>query len=275
MPITSLAEASANLIPPITHTIPALTGLSNAALRNQYYIDNQSRPAFINSPGISGQNATGPAAGSVPIGFRAGTETVLSLVSGSVNTSTVMTMLVDRLWTASGFSATSTTEQAINSSPFPARDINGTSNGEGVYLCLLIAGATGAGTPNLSVRYTSSQGVANRVAGHLQVTSASSPAERAWIFSLQAGDTGVRSVQGLTLSATWTSGTIHLFAFRPILMLPAVSAFASAGHAVNRFQNDIISLCAPRIFPGSYLHFLDLPGGTAGGRTLTMTFSQG
>lgn len=52
------------------------------------------------------------------------------------------------------------------------------------------------------------------------LATVASPAIGAVYFiGLQAGDTGVRSVQSLTLSATWTSGTINLVAYRLIAAL--------------------------------------------------------
>src|SRR4051812_16106248 len=43
-------------------------------------------------------------------------------------------ILVDRLWQNSGLSATLTTAQTVNSVAWPARDNNGSTNGEGVFL---------------------------------------------------------------------------------------------------------------------------------------------
>jgi hypothetical protein len=45
-------------------------------------------------------------------------------------------------------------------------------------------------------------------------------------FQLAAGDTGVRSVQGLTLGTSLTSGTVHLVQYRVLasVMVPPVTS---------------------------------------------------
>ena len=50
--------------------------------------------------------------------------------------------------------------------------------------------------------------------------NASLPIGTFYPFSLQAGDTGVRSIQSFQINTTaWTSGTIHLVAYRVLEVL--------------------------------------------------------
>lgn len=101
--------------------------------------------------------------------------------------------------------------------------MNGSTNGVGVILGVEISGATGAGTPTITVSYTNDANTSGKTATNSVATVASSAAGTFYPISLAAGDTGVRSVQTLTLSATWNSGTMHLVAYRVLatLELPA------------------------------------------------------
>lgn len=164
-------------------------------------------------------------------------------------------ILCDRLWHNGGITITSTTAQSIVSPAFPARDVSGSTNGDGVLLGVEVSVATGAGTPTITVSYTNSAGTAGRTATNIVATAASSSAGTIYVLSLQSGDTGVRSVESITLSATWTSGTINLVAFRPIAMLPGV--------ALGPQSIDGVTACLPRIYDNSCLFMMVQSGGAA------------
>ena len=125
--------------------------------------------------------------------------------------------LYDRLWHNGGFTITSTSAQTVNSPTWPARDVNGSSNGAGVQVGLYVQSATGAASPNITLTYTNSDGTASRSS----VINGSASWAAGWLvpFPLQEDDKGIRSVQSLQLSASWVSGTINLVAYRPIIML--------------------------------------------------------
>jgi hypothetical protein len=55
-------------------------------------------------------------------------------------------------------------------------------------------------------------------------------------FLLQAGDTGVRSIQGITLGTTYTSGTMMLIAYRQIALDGMTVANFPSGSLVSRAQ---------------------------------------
>lgn len=165
-------------------------------------------------------------------------------------------LLCDRLWHNGGYTITSTSAQNSVTPTFPARDEAGGTNGLGVLLGLEISTATGAGTPTVTVSYTNTAGTAGRTATNIIPTVASSGAGCFYLLSLQAGDLGVKSVESLTLSATWTSGTMNLVAFRPIALLPQPQYGISG-------QGDAITLGMPRIYDSSVLFFLSpLPAAT-------------
>jgi hypothetical protein len=125
-------------------------------------------------------------------------------------------MLCDRIWDNGGIDVTITTAQTISTSVWPARDAVGGTTGVGVLLAVEVSVATGAGTPTLTVSYTNSAGTAGRTGSNIGATAATLALGNTFLISLQAGDLGVRSVQSITLSATWTTGTINLVAFRPL-----------------------------------------------------------
>lgn len=129
-------------------------------------------------------------------------------------------LLLDRLWHNGGFSITSTAAQNIVSPAWPARsptsgtDDTASALGAQVLLAVEVSAAVGAGTPTITVSYTNRTGTAGRTATNIIATAASSATGTVYFLSLQAGDNGIQSVQSLTLSATWTSGTINLVAYR-------------------------------------------------------------
>jgi hypothetical protein len=123
--------------------------------------------------------------------------------------------LVDVLWVNSGLVVTTTTAQALTSVAWPARDNQGSTNGEGVYVGILVTTATtnAAAIANTTMSYTNSDGTAGRTA-----TMASYPATAVigtvvW-FQLEAGDKGVRSIQSVTLGTSRVAGAISIFAAR-------------------------------------------------------------
>ena len=134
-------------------------------------------------------------------------------------------MLVDRLWHNGGFSITTTTAQTVNSATFPARDADGSTNGKGVLVGIEVSAACGAAAPAPTLTYTNQAGTGSRTAS-LWFPTANSPAIGSFFpFGLMSGDTGVRSIQSLTLGTSWVSGTINLVAYRVLASLELTGAF--------------------------------------------------
>lgn len=163
---------------------------------------------------------TNPASGNSYLGrFTAGTT-----IAGRL-------LLLDRIWHNGGYTITSTAAQNSTTPAWPSRcptsgtDDTASTNGYGVLLAVEISAATGAGTPTITVGYTNSAGTASRTATNVIATVASSAIGATYFIGLQAGDAGVRSVQSLTLSATWTSGTMNLVAYRILADLELAGAF--------------------------------------------------
>lgn len=164
-------------------------------------------------------------------------------------------LLCDRLWHNGGFTITSTSGQSITSPTWPARDVTGSTNGDGVLCAMEISAATGAGTPTITMAYTNQAGTASRSATNIINTVASSAIGATYFIGLQAGDTGVRSVQTITLSATWTSGTMNLVAYRPLSALPIGGAFQSS-------EIDALTSGFPRLYDGVVPWLIFIPSTT-------------
>ena len=156
-------------------------------------------------------------------------------------------LLFDCLWVNSGLSITTTTAQAITTPTLPARDINGTTNGEGCMIAILCTAAVGlaAVASNATVSYTNSKGVAGRTATLSAIVGSQAPATPVigtliW-FNLAAGDSGVKSIEGITLGTSWVSGTISLMITRDIATIgttiPNVTAQKSIGSPGIRLYN--------------------------------------
>jgi hypothetical protein len=152
-------------------------------------------------------------------------------------------------------SATLITAETINSVAWPARDAEGTINGDKVLIGVEVSTATGAGVPTITIGYTNSAGTAGKTATNIQPTVAASATGTFYQMGLAAGDVGVRSIQTKTLSATWTSGVYHLVAYRVIAAVPCISPGLPA-------MIDSISHANRRLLDNSVLFPLFIPSTT-------------
>lgn len=168
-------------------------------------------------------------------------------------------LLVDRLWHNGGISVTTTSPQAITTPTWPARDNNGTSNGEGILIGLEVESTTGSGTPTLTINYTNSAGVSGRTATNTFSTASSSGAGAFFMFGLQGLDRGVKSIESLTFSSTWTSGLVHLVAFRIMAIIDGTSN--SVGGSVDPLTGGM-----PLLWDGSVPFVIVIPSSTTGPR---------
>jgi hypothetical protein len=153
-----------------------------------------------------------------------------------------LVILADRIWHNGGYTITSTSAQNSTTPTWPSRDNAGATSGDGIILGLEISATTGAGTPTITVGYTNEAGTASRTGTNILATVASSATGSFYQIGLQAGDKGVRSVQSLTLSATWTSGTMNLVAYRILAALPVL--------AQTPFSLDSLTSGFPRLYNG-------------------------
>lgn len=170
--------------------------------------------------------AAASAGGAIPVAGNAGFPNVANAGSGLTNYASKLALvsaqpgtfiLFDRLYGVSGFSGIVTTAQAITSPPTLTRA------GTGVEIWLESYTAIGATAANVTVQYTDPINGAGRNTVSEAIT-ASFPAGAMQPLRLQAGDTGVSSIQGVTLSGTTgTAGNFGIVLMRRLAMV-SVSA---------------------------------------------------
>lgn len=252
MAITTLDGALAGMKPPEFYS-KALTGTLVAGRPfTPFYLNGVPGAAAAPAPGIAGAALTNYA-GKIPIPAAVGGQNInLARFSGVSSGQAGMLVLCDRLWHNSGVVVTTTTAQTVNSVAWPARDKNGSTNGAGVYIGLEIVTATGVGAATPSISYTNDAGTAGRTSVTVDTYAANSAAGSFYRLGLAAGDTGVRSIQSVTLGVSMTSGSISLVAYRILATLELVAAGAS--NAVDPFTSGM-----PRLYDDTVPFLLFIP----------------
>lgn len=256
MPITTLDGVLAGARPPITFMKAVTPTLVAGRPQSLFYLAGMPGAAVAPTPGLAGAALTSYA-GQLPFSNPvSGQHSYLARLQGQATIAGTL-ILADRLWHNSGLDLTLTTAQTINSLAWPARDANGTSNGEQVLIGLEVTTATGSGTPTLTMTYTNQAGTTGRTATNVVATAATSPIGAFYPMGLQAGDTGVRSVQSFTLSATWTSGAASLVAYRELARLELTASNIPAAI-------DAVTSGFPRLFDNTVPFLIFVPAGTTG-----------
>lgn len=153
-----------------------------------------------------------------------------------------LTQLIDPLWYNTGIVVTTTTAQAITMpGAIPARDTNGSTNGDGVYAALLTttANTNAAVISNTTISYTDSNGNAGNTGTFQALVGWQAPATPVigtWMrFQLAAGDRGIRSVQSITLGTSYGAGALSLVLYRPLATL--ANPVANVGSVLNPVPN--------------------------------------
>lgn len=219
---------------PITKRISTLrkTGSAAEAAGSWYsFFKDAGIPgaSAVGVPGVNGRNVFGSTEpGSLSL---AAPVTSWYLTQAAIAVSVVgLPVLYDLVWINSGLVVTTLTEQLVVTPSFPLRDNNGALDGAGYQIGIQWNSAsTNAAISGSTVRYTNSAGVPNRVARlNAAVAGSFIPATPVigtvvW-FNLDAGDEGVRSVEGVTLATSLVAGNISLFVARWIALVPATRA---------------------------------------------------
>lgn len=176
--------------------------------------------------------------------------------------------LVDLLWWNGSIVVTTTTGQAITHPGLPARDRSASSNGDGIFAGLLVSTVTGNGgaITNTTITYTDSAGNAGNT-GTITSFPISAVAGTFVPFNLAVGDTGIRTIETLTLGTSYVSGTIHLVMYRPIAYVPLTAANIGVSMTPGQMR---------RIWDSSCLTLLyDLTGTSGGVVSGLLSYAQG
>lgn len=174
-------------------------------------------------------------------------------------------MLVDLLGFYRVTSTTTITAQTLDNTVTIPRY----TGGEGVQAFMWANNATplGAATPNLSINYTNSAGTSGKVtptvlpigktagSNGLVIYSGTGSGKYGPFMPLASGDKGIRSIQSVTISASYVSGEFSIGLCRPLLTLP----ITTLGVASERdLINQVPSL--PRVYDGANLVWLMYSG---------------
>lgn len=171
------------------------------------------------------------------------------------STSPATIYLCDRVWSCSGFDATLFTNQSIPSFPALPRH----TTGEGLELWLEIYTGIGSTVSTITITYTNSDGVGGRTTS-IANPGSSLAAGRMVAIPLQAGDSGVRSVQTVALSTS--TGTAGNFGLTLIKRLACYSATVSG----MDFGYDFEELGMPDVADEAALMLLQMSTGNTTGQ---------
>jgi hypothetical protein len=166
----------------------------------------------------------------------------------------------------------------INMNIATAQTLTGTptlryTNGVGVRAFLVVTATTGATAHNIAMSYTNQSATAGKtlpvtvactasaIAPHI-THSGTAANNYAPFLPLASGDTGIQSVQTVTISAGSGSGTAALVLARPLLSLPITTVSIAAERDLI---NQLPSL--PRIYDGACLTWLYFAGAATGAST--------
>lgn len=233
----------------------------------------------LGSPGLNGANFDCSSAAGAAV---AGSSYLQSAASGNLYLTNVTIagsvaetiQVVDLLWYNTGLGVTTTTLQAVTTAAFPARDINGSTDGEGIQFALYAVAALGnaATIATSTINYTDSQGNTGNTGTFSALVGWQAPATPVigtfMPFQLAAGDRGVRALTnasggGITLATTYTSGTMSAIAYRPLVTIANNVANVPA----------VVSIPSPgiRLYPGTCIAFLQM--GSASASTLAGSYT--
>lgn len=218
-------------------------------------------------PGIGSTTLGQAAAGVVPTdndtGFHAFTNpgsgnSYVGRVSG-ISGASGLIILADVLWIwGSGGSGWSVTTTGAQNTASPAALTRPDANGAATEVWLEVLAAMGAGAATPVISYTDQDGNAGAASSGMNTTyAASSVTGSMYAFNLAAGDTGVRSIQSLTLSVSMTSGTARVMIVRRVAEFPCI--------ANQGFLYDAYDLGFPRVYDNAALMPIFIPNSTASG----------
>lgn len=258
MTITTLDGAIAGMQSPQPYMKVGITMAAVAAQRayTPWYAAGIPGASVANAAGINGDAAT-PADGTAVQGRilrtnpGAGNAYIGRLAVSATTAGTLW--LIDRLWHNSGLSVTSTAAQAITPVALPARSGDGTANGANIMAAIEWSATGGAGAPTVTLTYTDQDGNTGNTGTFTGV--ATPPVGTFEIFTLAAGDTGVRAPTSFIQSLTRTSGTMHLVLFRVLAQVEVTAA--NIGNAIDALTGGL-----PRIYDDSILQLVWFPTAT-------------
>ena len=167
-------------------------------------------------------------------------------------------IICDRLVHSGGLSGIVTTAQTTN---LPTAALTRYTSGEGVMIGLTLYSNTGSTATTVTAVYTNQAGTGSRVTTAVVFGSTGfNAAPRMILLPLQAGDSGVQSVQSVTvLATTGTAGNFGVTLFKPLFVIcvdPHSGILPAAGYITGATFGGF-----PEIVDGACLFPILISGG--------------
>lgn len=138
-----------------------------------------------------------------------------ALTFGAGGVTQGVVMLYDRLVHTSGLDGTNTGAQTINSAALTRY-----TSGVGVLCAIEVYTALGATPRTATISYTNQAGAAGKTSGTISIPANSAAQTIIFPFPFASGDTGIQSVQSLTLSgSTGTAGNFGITLYVPLALI--------------------------------------------------------
>ena len=166
-------------------------------------------------------------------------------------------LVYDRLSHQGGLVANINTEQVTN---LPTAALTRYTTGEGVMIALEVYTILGGTAVNVTANYTNQAGTPGRISTSTVIGSANyGRLYRMLLVPLAHGDTGVRSVESVTLDAT--TGATGEFGVTLIKPLYVIGMESTSGVASNGFVSGGNFGGIPQIVDGACIAFAAISGG--------------
>jgi hypothetical protein len=151
-------------------------------------------------------------------------------------------IMIDLLNVSGGLNATLTTPQTTN---LPTATLTRYTSGEGVMVGIVIFTQIGNGFSTITISYTNESGTSGRTSTPTQIGQTNFREANIFIpIPLSSGDTGVRSVESVTLSVTSGAvGNFGLCLYKPLAMISLESGTGQAPLDAVSTGGIIGSLC--------------------------------
>lgn len=271
MAITSYDDAITGGLPLEIVWKASATAEAAGVLHNPWYQAGVPGAALAATGTIDGAALAGWP-GQIPFPVTVAGEDVhlLSVAASQSASGIAQLLLCDRLWHNTGIVPTTTTAQAITHPGLPPRDRDGAADGAGVLLALEVSTAStnSSAVTTVTASYTAQDGTAGQTAV-IPSFPATSQVGTFVPFALAAGDTGVRTVESVTLGTSLgATAVVHLVQYRVLATCPVPSG------AEGRVG--LIDTGMPLLHADTTMFPLVLPAATTlGALTAHVAYTQG
>lgn len=222
-------------------TVPALGSFGNYGVKFIPTPDTPTASVALDNTSLFAINGSVPNAG-------AGRQSILAGRFNPSGTGGVAVMLVDVLVVSGGLDGTTVGAQTTN---LPTAALTRYTTGEGVHAALMIWTSVGTTATTVTVSYTNQAGTSGRTSTAVQFGSNPRTGSSLVRIPMEGGDTGVRSVESVSLAATTgTAGAFGVILYKPLAMMfvndvegANVIDCVSSGRMVGQFNEVLDNAC--------------------------------